>query len=140
MKVQVGEGETLATLTGIWRGTGWAEREIYDMFGIRFDGHSDLRRILLYDEFEGYPLRKDYPIAKAQPLVEYRQGDGLDKLWPFGDDEGQPWGRIDWAERLAGGNAQVSPSIAQQQGQIPALSASTGEVAPVSAEPAASEE
>lgn len=57
------------SLTPLWKGVAWFEREIWDMFGIRFEGHPNLRRILLYEEFVGYPLRKDYPIDKRQPLV-----------------------------------------------------------------------
>lgn len=57
------------SLTPLWEGFGWQERETFDMYGIEFQGHPDLRRIYLYDEFVGYPLRKDYPKEKRQPLV-----------------------------------------------------------------------
>jgi len=65
----------VSSLTPLYRGFNWFEREVYDMFGIRFIGHPDLRRILLYEDFEGYPLRKDYPILKTQPLQPYRSVD-----------------------------------------------------------------
>ncbi len=50
------------TVTDIWRGAEWMEREVWDMFGVRFDGHGDLRRILTWEGFEAHPLRKDYPL------------------------------------------------------------------------------
>ena len=50
------------SVTGIWWGADWLEREVYDMFGVRFSGHPDLRRILTWDGFEAHPLRKDYPL------------------------------------------------------------------------------
>ena len=126
LKTRVREDQSLATLDKVWQGANWTEREVYDMFGIKFEGHPDLRRILMYEEFKGYPLRKDYPINKTQPLVEYRDV-GPSKLAPFGADEGNPFGRIDWLQRLGGGNRQVSPAIGVQQGQKAALSASTEE-------------
>lgn len=89
-----------------------------------------MRRVLLYEEFEGYPLRKDYPIDRTQPLVPYRQTEGLTKLPPFGQTEGQPFNRIDWQARLAGGNKQVSPAIGVQQGQRDALSQSSADPEP----------
>jgi NADH-quinone oxidoreductase subunit C len=84
----------VASLVPVWAGANWFERETFDMFGIRFDGHPDLRRILLYPEFVGHPLRKDYPATKTQPLVPYREGDDvLGKLAPFREDEGLSFGR-----------------------------------------------
>jgi len=63
----------IESLTSIWKNANWLEREVYDMFGVCFIGHPDLRRLFMYDGFEGYPLRKDYPLRKRQPLIPLRK-------------------------------------------------------------------
>jgi len=57
------------SVTGLWASANWFEREVWDLFGIRFTGHPDLRRLLMYEPFQGHPLRKDYPVRKRQPLI-----------------------------------------------------------------------
>jgi len=61
LKTRVGEEESVRSVESIWKVANWYEREAYDLFGIHFENHPDLRRILLWDGYDGYPLRKDYP-------------------------------------------------------------------------------
>lgn len=97
MKARVGDAEgkrvELPSIEPLWASANWMERECYDLFGVVFKGHPDLRRILLYPEFVGHPLRKDYPADRAQPLIEYRDAPNIEKLPPFGKDEGMSFGR-----------------------------------------------
>jgi NADH-quinone oxidoreductase subunit C len=70
LKVRVDEDDArVPTAVPIWPIANWLEREVWDMFGIRFEGHPDPRRLLMYEEFAGHPLRKDYPINRRQPLI-----------------------------------------------------------------------
>jgi NADH-quinone oxidoreductase subunit C len=70
LKVRVGEAAPeVPSAVPCYASADWMEREVFDLYGVRFRGHPDLRRILLYDGFEGHPLRKDYPKEKRQPLV-----------------------------------------------------------------------
>jgi len=64
VKTQIGDGDSIPSSVSIWPTANWLEREVYDMFGITFDGHPDLKRILLPDGWKGHPLRKDYGILQ----------------------------------------------------------------------------
>ena len=70
LEVPVEEADAeVDSLTSLWAGANWLEREVWDMFGIVFRGHPNLKRILMYEEFVGHPLRKDYPVNQRQPLI-----------------------------------------------------------------------
>ena len=72
VKVRVpGTHPTVPSVSSVWPAAGWSEREAYDLFGIHFTDHPDLRRILMPDDWEGYPLRKDYPVQINQPVKTY---------------------------------------------------------------------
>jgi NADH-quinone oxidoreductase subunit C len=73
LKVLVSEDDPeIPTIRHVYQGANWAERLVWDFYGVRFKGHGDLRRMLLYEEFKGHPLRKDYGLRERQPLIPER--------------------------------------------------------------------
>ena len=71
LKVRVGDGTHVPSVSSIWQSANWAEREVYDFFGLHFDGHPDMRRILMPEDWEGFPMRKDYPVQINQRVKTY---------------------------------------------------------------------
>ena len=71
LKVRVAGGGSVPTVQSVWRGAGWPEREVWDMFGVLFEGHGDLRRLLMPEDWEGHPLRKDYPVQIRKAAQTY---------------------------------------------------------------------
>jgi len=71
LKVGVGLDEPVPTVTPVWPGAGWPEREVYDLFGIVFAGHEDLRRLMMPEDWDGHPLRKDYPVQVRKDAQTY---------------------------------------------------------------------
>ncbi|MEE9555324.1 MAG: NADH-quinone oxidoreductase subunit C [candidate division Zixibacteria bacterium] len=75
VKTRVDEGQEIPTLTSLWSTADWQEREVYDMFGIGFSGHPDLKRILMDDDWIGYPQRKDFPLTYEVPHFSHNKGE-----------------------------------------------------------------
>jgi len=101
LKVQAAEGESIPSVSGVWSSANWAEREVFDMFGVPFDGHPDLRRILMPDDWEGHPLRKDFPLSYELPQFSHNLSDRPEWL-----DQGLRW----FGEKQYGsGRPQVTP-------------------------------
>jgi NADH/F420H2 dehydrogenase subunit C len=100
LKVQVAGGQPVPSVTAVWPGAGWQEREVYDLFGIVFEGHDDLRRLMMPEDWEGHPLRKDYPVqvrkdaATFMPLQvteeEFRRSMERDRALRPGDASSLP--------------------------------------------------
>jgi hypothetical protein len=71
LKVHINAQEAIETLSTLYPGAGWPERELYDLFGIVFDGHADMRRLMMPEDWEGHPLRKDYPVQLRKDAQTY---------------------------------------------------------------------
>jgi len=71
VKVAVASGATIPSLSSVWMSANWAEREAYDFFGLQFEGHPDMRRILMPEDWEGFPMLKDYPVQINSPVKTY---------------------------------------------------------------------
>lgn len=69
LRAKVAEGEAVPTVSGVFTSADWAEREVTDLFGVPFEGHPDPRKIMLPDDFEGHPLRKDFPLVGRRPVI-----------------------------------------------------------------------
>ena len=78
LKIKIEDGESVPSVTSIWSSADWAERETYDMFGIRFEGHPNLKRIYMPEDWDGFPLRKDYPLRGYK-----------DRYNPYGEEKGK---------------------------------------------------
>ena len=66
LKITAGEDTPIPSVTGVWRAADWPEREVWDLFGVRFEGHPGLSRLLLWEGFDGHPLRKDFPVEGTE--------------------------------------------------------------------------
>jgi NADH-quinone oxidoreductase subunit C len=100
LKVRVPEGTHVPSVSSIWQSANWGEREVYDFFGLHFDGHPDMRRILMPEDWEGFPMRKDYPVQINQRVKTYE---------PLQVSEAEFVANLEAARRSAGDTERPEP-------------------------------
>ncbi len=121
------EAPAVATVEGVWKAANWLEREIYDLFGVNFTGHSDMRRLLLPDDWVGYPLRKDYQEAGGYHGISNTRSEPLVQLTKVTDEV---------RKAIAAEAAAVAAAAAAAVPAAPAVVAPAAAAAPGPAEPA----
>jgi NADH-quinone oxidoreductase subunit C len=100
MKVRVADGTPVPTVSSVWPAANWAEREAYDLYGLFFDGHPDPRRILMPDDWEGFPMRKDYPVQIREAVKTQ---------WPLQVSEEEFVANIEAARRPSSASGRPEP-------------------------------
>ncbi|UWX65630.1 NADH-quinone oxidoreductase subunit C [Deinococcus rubellus] len=115
LRVWLRDGESLPSLFPVWKSANYLEREVYDLMGVVFDGHPDLRKVLTPDDLEGHPLRKDFPIEETPTL--FRDGRFLDPAAFRAGMTGQSAGLTGWRGSLRkGGTGEMEPPVMPEGG------------------------
>ena len=124
IRVNLDDGETLPTITGLWRGSSFMEREVYDMFGVEFEGHPDLRKLITPEDLDGHPHRKDFPLGEVPTL--FNDGRFLDPAAFRAGMSGQSSGLSGWrggarkgvsSQVLGGVKLQTDPDLHETTGE-----------------------
>jgi NADH-quinone oxidoreductase subunit C len=124
IRVNVEDGETLPTITGLWKGSSFMEREVYDMFGVEFEGHPDLRKLITPEDLDGHPHRKDFPIGEVPTL--FNNGRFIDPAAFRAGMSGQASGLSGWrggarkgvsSQRVGGTEVKTEPELHKATGE-----------------------
>ena len=124
IRVNLDDGETLPTITGLWKGSSFMEREVYDMFGVEFEGHPDLRKLITPEDLDGHPHRKDFPLGETPTL--FNDGRFLDPAAFRAGMSGQSSGLSGWrggarkgvsSQVLGGVKLQTDPDLHETTGE-----------------------
>ncbi len=124
IRVNLDEDETLPTITGLWRGSSFMEREVYDMFGVEFEGHPDLRKLITPEDLDGHPHRKDFPLGETPTL--FNEGRFIDPAAFRAGMTGQSAGLSGWrggarkgvsSRTLGGTQVKTEPEIHEKTGE-----------------------